>query len=60
MDGWRLPDLPMISRGADGLRSARVDGQFAVGLAVAGALALILAEAFRLGAAMREDNESIL
>jgi len=52
--------LPMISESADGLRSARVDGQFGFGLLVGGALALVLAEAFRLGAAMREDNESIL
>jgi len=52
--------LPIISESASGLRSARVDGQFGFGLFVGGALALLLAEAFRLGAAMREDNESIL
>lgn len=52
--------LPMISESADGLRSARVDGQFGFGLFVAGALALVLSEAFRLGATIREDNESIL
>ena len=52
--------LPMISESVGGLRSARVDGQFGFGLLVGGALALLLAEAFRLGAAMREDNESIL
>jgi hypothetical protein len=52
--------LPMISESVDGLRSARVDGQFGFGLLVGGALALLLAEAFRLGTAIREDNESIL
>lgn len=52
--------LPIISEGVSGLRSARVDGQLGFGLFAAGALALVLAEAFRLGAAMREDNESIL
>jgi hypothetical protein len=52
--------LPMISESVGGLRSARVDGQFGFGLLVGGALALLLAEAFRLGAAMREENESIL
>ena len=52
--------LPIISESVDGLRSARVDGQFGFGLLVCGALALLLAEAFKLGATMREDNESIL
>jgi hypothetical protein len=52
--------LPMISESVSGLRSARVDGQLGFGLFGAGALALVLAEAFRLGAVMREDNESIL
>ncbi|MEO7751423.1 MAG: DUF2975 domain-containing protein, partial [Sphingomicrobium sp.] len=52
--------LPMISGSVSGLRSARVDGQFGFGLLVAGALALLLAEAFRVGTAIREDNESIL
>ena len=52
--------LPMVSESVRGLRSARVDGQFGFGLLVGGGLALLLAEAFRLGAAMREDNESIL
>jgi hypothetical protein len=52
--------LPMISGSIVGLRSARVDGQFGFGLLVGGALALLLAEAFRLGTAIREDNESIV
>lgn len=52
--------LPMISDSVGGLRSARVDGQFGFGLLAGGALALLLAEAFRLGAALREDNKSIL
>jgi hypothetical protein len=56
--GFRL--LPAISESVSGFRSARVDGQFGFGLLAGGALVLLLSEAFRLGATLREENESIL
>lgn len=52
--------LPAISESVSGFRNARVDGQFGFGLFAAGALVLLLSEAFRLGATLREENESIL
>ena len=52
--------LPTISEGVRGFRNARVDGQFGFGLLAGGALVLLLSEAFRLGATLREENESIL
>ena len=56
--GFRI--LPAISESVSGIRNARVDSQFGFGLFAGGAFALLLSEAFRLGAALREDNESIL
>jgi hypothetical protein len=52
--------LPAISESVTGFRNARVDGQFGLGLFAGGALVLLLSEAFRLGATLREENESIL
>jgi hypothetical protein len=52
--------LPAISESVTGFRNARVDGQFGFGLFAGGALVLLLSEAFRLGATLREENESIL
>lgn len=52
--------LPTIAEGIDGVRNARVDTSFGFGLLAAGLLILILAETFRQGAALREDNEAIV
>lgn len=52
--------LPAISESVSGFRNARVDGQFGFGLFAGGALVLLLSEAFRFGATLREENESIL
>jgi hypothetical protein len=52
--------LPSISQGVAGARSARVDASLGFGLLAAGLLVLILAEAFRAGSALREDNEAIV
>ena len=52
--------LPAIAASADGVRSARIDTSFGIGLLAAGLLILLLSEAFRIGAALREDSESIV
>jgi hypothetical protein len=52
--------LPTIAAGADGMRNARVDTSFGIGLLAAGLIILLLSEAFRIGAALREDSESIV
>jgi hypothetical protein len=52
--------LPAIASGMAGLQNARVEATLGVGFLAAGLLALILAQAFRIGLDLREDNESIL
>ena len=56
--GYRI--LPTIAEGAAGARSARIDSSLGLGLFAAGLLILVLSEAFRIGAALREDNEAII
>lgn len=52
--------LPAIAGSIDGVRNARVEATFGFGLLVAGLLMLVLAETFRAGTALREDNEAIV
>lgn len=52
--------LPAIARGVAGLRAARIEATLGVGYLAAGVLALVLAEAFRIGISLREENDSIL
>jgi hypothetical protein len=52
--------LPSIAQGIAGVRNARVDASLGLGLLVAGLLILILSEAFRIGTALREENEAIV
>lgn len=52
--------LPTIAQGIAGVRNARVDSSLSLGLLAAGLLILVLSEAFRVGAALREDNEAIV
>jgi hypothetical protein len=52
--------LPTIAEGIAGVTNARVDTSFGVGLLAAGLLILVLSEAFRIGAKLREDSESIV
>ena len=52
--------LPAIASGMAGLRDARVEATLGVSYLAAGLLALVLAEAFRIGIGLREDNDSIL
>lgn len=52
--------LPTIAQGIAGVRNARVDSNLSVGLLCAGLLILVLSEAFRVGADLREDNEAIV
>ena len=52
--------LPTVAQGIGGLRNARVDTSFGIGLLAAGLLILVLSEAFRIGANLREDSESIV
>lgn len=52
--------LPSIAQSVDGVRNARIDSHFGIGLLAAGLIILVLSEAFRIGANLREDNESIV
>lgn len=52
--------LPAIAGGMAGLRAARIEATLGVGYLAAGLLALVLAQAFRIGIGLREDNDSIL
>ena len=56
--GYRI--LPTIAKSIAGTRNARVDSNLSLGLLAAGLLIIVLAEAFRVGAALREDNEAIV
>lgn len=56
--GWRL--MPAISRGLPGEAVARVDAHLPIVPLLVGLLVLVLAEAFRAGQALREDNEAIV
>ena len=52
--------LPTIAQGIAGARNARVDTSWGIGLLAAGLLIIVLSEAFRIGAKLREDSESIV
>ena len=52
--------LPTIAQGIAGVRNARVDTNFGIGMLAAGLLILVLSEAFRIGTDLREDSESIV
>lgn len=56
--GWQI--LPAVSRAAPGMLAARVDAHLPVWQLVVGAIVLVLAEAFRHGQRLREDNEAIV
>jgi hypothetical protein len=56
--GWQI--LPAIARAAPGMLAARVDAHLPVWQLVVGAIVLVLAEAFRHGQRLREDNEAIV
>jgi hypothetical protein len=56
--GYRI--LPTIAKGIGGARNARVDSNLSLGLLAAGLLIMVLSEAFRVGAALREDSEAIV
>lgn len=56
--GWQL--LPAISRAAPEMLAARVDAHLSVWQLIVGAIVLVLAEAFRHGQRLREDNEAIV
>jgi len=56
--GWQL--LPAISHAAPGALAARVDAHLPVWQLIVGAIVLVLAEAFRHGQRLREDNEAIV
>jgi len=58
VDGWQI--LPAISRAAPGVLAARVDAQLPLWQLVVGAIVLVVAEAFRHGQRLREDNEAIV
>lgn len=52
--------LPTVAQSVEGMRNARVDTHFGIGLLAAGLIILLLSEAFRIGADLREDSESIV
>ncbi|HVI97664.1 MAG TPA: DUF2975 domain-containing protein [Sphingomonas sp.] len=56
--GWTL--LPAIARAAPGVQAARIDAHLPVWLLVVGAIVLVLAEAFRQGGALRDENEAFV
>lgn len=56
--GWRL--APALSRGAAGEHLARIDAHLSILPLLVGCGVLGLAHAFRIGRALREDNEAIV
>jgi len=52
--------LPSIAASVEGARNARVDSTYGISLRAVGLLVLVLAQAFRIGADLREDNEAIV
>lgn len=56
--GWRL--APALSRGSPGEHLARIDAHLSMVPLLVGAIVLVLAEAFRHGQRLREDNEAIV
>jgi hypothetical protein len=52
--------LPSISASVPGFETARVDASLGIGLLAAGIIILVLAQAFRIGAALRTENEAIV
>ena len=57
-DGARL--LPSISSAAPGTENVRLDFDLEFGWLIGGLVALVLAEAFRLGTLYREDSEEVV
>jgi len=55
---WQL--LPAVARPTPGMPAARIDAHLPVWQLIAGAIVLVLAEAFRHGQRLREDNEAIV
>lgn len=58
VEGWRL--APAIARGAPGEHLMRIDAHVSIVPLLVGLVVLVLAEAFRAGQALREDNEAIV
>ena len=56
--GWRL--APALSHGAPGEHLARIDAHLSFLPLLVGIVVLVLAEAFRAGQALREENEAIV
>ncbi|MFL6728218.1 MAG: DUF2975 domain-containing protein [Sphingomicrobium sp.] len=52
--------LSSISQGAAGMENLRIEADYSPALLVAGLVMLVLADAFRSGHALREDNEGFL
>lgn len=52
--------LPSIARGTSGMENLRIDLALDPVLLICGLIVLVLAEAFRAGQALREENESFL
>jgi hypothetical protein len=52
--------MPSISEGIPGLQNARIDASLGLGLLAAGIIILVLAQAFRIGGALRAENEAIV
>lgn len=52
--------LPSVAASVEGVRNARVDSTYGISLLAVGLLVLVLAQAFRIGAELREDNEAIV
>lgn len=52
--------LSSISQGAPGVENLRIEAGYSPALLVAGLVMLVLADAFRSGQALREDNEGFL
>ena len=52
--------MPSISQGVPGLQNARIDASLGLGLLAAGVIILVLAQAFRVGGALRAENEAIV
>ena len=57
-DGARL--LPSISSAAPGVENVRIDFEPDFGWLIGGLIALVLAEAFRVGTLYREDSEEVV
>lgn len=52
--------MPSISQSIPGLQNARIDSSLGLGLLTVGVIILVLAQAFRIGSALRAENEAIV